>query len=86
MTASFESRREMLRQSVDELVGSAFFGQMLKVARNSVLKGEYGHGGRGEEVFGAQLDHELARQVARGTRHGLNEAIFDRYAPYLEKA
>src|SRR5690606_32188403 len=48
-TASTERRQAMLRQAVDEMVGVTFFGQMLKMARNSPLKGEIGHGGRGEE-------------------------------------
>ena len=53
-------------------------GEMLKIARGSALKGEFGHGGRGEEIFAAQLDQELARRAGRGARNSLSEAIYDR--------
>jgi hypothetical protein len=69
-------QQKQLREAVDEVVGITFYGQMFKMARNDPLKGQYGHGGRGEEVFGAQLDMELARLASRRTASGLNEAIF----------
>jgi len=72
-------REAMLRQAVDEMVGVTFFGPMLKMAHNSALKGKYGHGGRGEEMFQAQLDMELARRVGRGMKNGLSESIYQRY-------
>jgi len=73
-----EQRRAMLRQAVDEMVGVTFFGQMLKTARGSSLKGEFGHGGRGEDVFGAQLDQELARRAGQGMSNRLSDAIYER--------
>jgi len=68
----------ILRQRVDELVGQTFFGTLLRTMRSSCLKGPYGHGGRGEEVFGSQLDMLLAEQVGRSARSSLNEAIYRR--------
>jgi len=76
-------RRAMLRRTVDEFVGVTFFGEMLKIARNSSLKGELGHGGWGEEVFGGQLDLELARRAGRGMRNRLSNAIYNRFAGRL---
>ncbi len=76
--ASPQCRRAMLRQAVDEMVGVTFLGEMLKIARNSALKGELGHGGRGEEIFAGQLDLELARRAGQGTRNSLSEAIYNR--------
>ncbi len=73
-----ERRKVMLRQAADEMVGVTFFGEMLKMARNARIKGEFGHGGRGEEVFGAQLDQELARRAGQGMKNGLSEAIYRR--------
>ncbi len=70
------SRDEQLRRKIDEFIGVTFFGTLLKVMRDSRLKGEYGHGGRGEEIFRAQLDAELAQRAGRGLRSGLNEAIY----------
>lgn len=76
--ASLEKRKAMLRQAADEMVGVTFFGEMLKIARSAKLKGEIGHGGRGEEIFGAQLDQELARRAGGGLNNSLSEAIYNR--------
>ena len=78
--ASPDRQRAILRQAVGEMVGATFFGQMLKIARSSVIKGEFGHGGRGEEIFAAQLDQELARRAGQGTQGSLSEAIYNRLA------
>lgn len=71
-------KQAALRQAVGEMVGATFFGEMLKIARSSPLKSELGHGGRGEEVFGAQLDFEFARLAGQGMRGGLTDAICKR--------
>ena len=76
--ASPARHQAMLRQAVGELLGETFFGPMLKLARNSGLRSELGHGGRGEQIFAARLDQELARRAGLGTRDGLSEAIYDR--------
>lgn len=65
----------MLRQAAKEVVGSTFFAPMLKMARDNALKGKYGHGGRGEEIFGAQLDMELARRASHRLDGGLVDAV-----------
>ena len=77
--ASLGQRRQMLEQAVEEVVGSVFYTPMLKMARDNPLKGKYGHGGRGEEVFGAQLDMELARRASHRANGGLTEALLDRF-------
>jgi hypothetical protein len=81
--ASLPRRQQMLRASVQEMVGQTFFGQMLKIARNSPLNNKMFHGGRGEQVFGAQLDAEFAKQVGTGTKNSLADAIYDRLAKGL---
>ncbi len=78
-------QRERLRGAADELVGQVFFGQMLKMARNSPLKGEIGHGGRGEEIFGAQLDMELAKRVGKASGNEISDAIYEQYARFIEQ-
>jgi hypothetical protein len=67
--------QELLRKRVDELVGITFYGTLLKTMRTSVLKGSYGHGGRGEDVFGGQLDILLAQRAGHARRFQLNDAI-----------
>jgi len=78
--AGRERRLEMLRQASQEMVGATFFAPMLKMARESVLKGRYGHGGRGEEIFRAQLDDELARRASLAMDNSLSDAICRRLA------
>lgn len=79
LNAERMKRKAQLRTTVDEMVGVTFFGQMLKAAHNSKLKGKYGHGGRGEEVFQGQMDLELARSMGRGMKNELSDAIYSRY-------
>ena len=71
-----EQRKATLRQMCNEVVGVTFFQPMLKAAHNSVFKGKYGHGGRGEEIFQGQLDAQLASSMARGVRTSLGEAMY----------
>lgn len=73
--APLEHVRTRLRQATDQLVGSVFYGALLKNMRASGLRGEYGHGGRGEEVFAAQLDQILAEQAGRARGYDLSDAI-----------
>ncbi len=68
-----------LKQAADEIVGSVFYGTMLRQLRASEFKGKYGHGGRGEEVFQAQLDQILAKEMGRGKNANISEAIVKRY-------
>jgi hypothetical protein len=67
-----------LRDATDAVVGSVFFGTILKAMRNSKLKGEYGHGGRGEEVFGAQLHGVYAERMGGAMQGNLREALLNR--------
>ena len=69
-------RNKLMRQMVNEVVGSTFFEPMLKAAHNSAIKGKYGHGGRGEEIFQGQLDAQLARSMGRGIKTGLADALY----------
>jgi len=67
---------ERLRETSGKVVGSFFFGTLLKSMRESKLKGPFGHGGRGEEVFTGQLHGLLAERMGESLRHGPQEALF----------
>ena len=73
-----------LRKVTGEVVGSVFFGTLLKTMRESNLKGAYGHGGRGEEVFAAQLHGILAERMGGATERGLGDAIYRALEPQQE--
>lgn len=68
---------QRLRDATEQIVGRVFYGAMLKTLRESPMKGKYGHGGRVEEAFGAQLDAILAERMGKGTRRGLADTLFD---------
>jgi hypothetical protein len=80
------SVQRRLRSSAKELVGQVFYGTLLRQMRSSSLKGAYGHGGRGEEVFAAQLDEVIAARAGRARRNNLTDAIVERYASRAEAA
>jgi hypothetical protein len=79
-TADPATRRvDQLRDAAGQIVGSTFYGTLLRIQRESNLKGPYGHGGRGEEVFRAQLDQILAEQAGRARAFDLTDSIVARY-------
>lgn len=65
-----------LKSRINEFVGLVFYGQLLKAMQNSSLKGEIGHGGRGEEVFAGQLHLELAQRAGKASASPLTQAIY----------
>ena len=67
-----------LKARAREFVGLTFFAPLLKQASESVLKGKYGHGGRGEQIFRGQLNELLAMRIGRSGRLGLAESIAKR--------
>jgi Rod binding domain-containing protein len=67
-----------LREATGTVVGSVFFGTLLQQMRESKLKGPYGHGGRGEEIFASQLHGLLAERAGNTMQRGLAQAIYRR--------
>jgi len=67
-----------LRDAADQVVGSAFFGTMLRALRQSELKGPYGHGGRGEEIFSEQLHGIYADRLGASLKGGLQASVYHR--------
>lgn len=67
---------QRLRETSGKVVGSFFFGTLLKTMRESTLKGPFGHGGRGEEVFAGQLHGLLAERMGEAMNQGPQEALY----------
>ena len=62
--APAQSVHDKLDRAASEAVGQLLFAPMLAELRKSPLGKRFGHGGRGEEVFGQQLDERVADIVA----------------------
>lgn len=77
---SRQAKLAELRTASEQLVGITFLQTLLKTARNSSLKGEFGHGGRGEEMFAEQLDAVFAESTAASSRFALVDEIYNRMA------
>jgi len=76
--------QDRLRDAMDQVVGETFYGTLLRSLRSSSLRGPYGHGGRGEEVFQAQLDQIFATEAGRARSSSLSEAAVRRYMAQQE--
>ncbi len=79
-TASPAGQKQQLRQAAEQLVSEAFLKTLMSMHRDSSLKGKYGHGGRGEEVFGSQLDTILAEESSSAMRSTLTDAVMRQLA------
>lgn len=69
-----------LRDTVNKVVGTVFYEPLLRSTRNSSLRADIGHGGRGEEVFQGQLDQILAERVGLASGGSLSQSLVDRFA------
>jgi hypothetical protein len=76
--AGRQSRLGSLRQLAGKTVGSAFYGTVFQMIRKSPFKTEIGHGGRGEEVFAAQLHGLFAERMGEARGHNLGDVLYRR--------
>ena len=75
-TSKASSDDKKMRGAVEQFVGMAFYKTLFSQARNSSLKSDVFHGGRGEEVFGSRFDALLADKLAEADQPGLVDAIY----------
>jgi hypothetical protein len=80
---SADNPNDELRRHFTQFVGETFYGQMIKSMRSTVGKPAYFHGGRGEEVFRAQLDQTLAEHMTVATADRFADPMFHRQFPKL---
>lgn len=76
-TKASAKQDETLREVVGEFVGNVFYGTLLRQMEQSSIKGEYMHGGRGEEVFQTQLHMEYAKRLGRAPGDPIADRIYD---------
>jgi hypothetical protein len=67
-----------LREVAGKTVGSAFYGTIFQMMRESPFKSKFGNGGRGEEVFSAQLHGVLAERLGESKQSNLSEVLYRR--------
>ena len=75
-----DPRLSRLREVTGQVVGSVFYGTLLRTMRDSAIKGKYGHGGYGETVFQGQLDQVLAERAGSSRQNDLTGAMVKRLA------
>ena len=66
-----------LRETFNEFVGQTFFGQLLATMRKTVSQSEYFHGGRGEEIFQAQMDQILVERLSETSAKQIAGPMFE---------
>lgn len=66
-----------LRETFQQFVGQAFFGEMLSAMRKTQGETPYFNGGRGEEVFRQQLDQVLAEKMSRSTSDSFTGPMYE---------
>lgn len=82
--AHVQSELARLDDVIGKVIGSVFFGTLLRSMRQTEMKGAYGHGGRGEDVFSGQLHEIYAEQAGQSMRGGLKEALLGRFSRQQE--
>ncbi|QDV89047.1 hypothetical protein RAS2_01080 [Phycisphaerae bacterium RAS2] len=70
-----KSANEIGRERVGELVGSIFYGQLMRQMNQSSLRSDLFHGGRGEEAFQGQLVQHLGERIGRSKNEPVANAI-----------
>lgn len=74
------------RKTVGQFVGNAFYGTLLKQVQESKMKGAFGHGGRGEEVFNGQLSMEFAKRIGQSHNDPLSERLYQSISKHAGKS
>lgn len=75
------TQMDRLTEVGDELVASAFVLPLLEQVRDDPFKSDLFHGGRGEEIFGQQLDVIMAERITASSNFGVGAALVERFRP-----
>ncbi|MGE3180419.1 MAG: rod-binding protein [Phycisphaerae bacterium] len=73
--ADATTRPKSAREAATKMVSQLFFVPMLEAMRELPFGKEFGSGGRTEEIFGEQLDQQLADKIAKADRSGLVDLV-----------
>ncbi len=80
-----EEESQTIRTAAEQLVATTFINPMLAKMRDDPFKSDLFHGGRGEEVFGQQLDTMYSDRIVSSTDFAIVDAVYDRIASSAAK-
>ena len=83
--ASARNGVRRLEETIGRIVGRMFYGTLMQQMRDSTLKGSFGHGGRGEEIFAAQLHGLLAERMGVADRDAIGKVLISSLRPQQER-
>ncbi len=69
------------RQAAAQAVSQLFFAPLLAELRSAPFGRKFAHGGRGEDIFGEQLDQRLADHVSRASGNNLTALLTRKLTP-----
>ena len=72
-------RQLKTREAFQDFVAGTFYKQMLKSLRQTLGKPAYLHGGQAEESFQAQLDQQVAEDLASSRGGAFADDLFDAF-------
>ncbi len=75
-----EEESKTIRTAAEQLVATTFINPMLAKMRDDPFKSDLFHGGRGEEIFGQQLDTMYSDRIVSSTDFAIVDAVYDRIA------
>lgn len=70
------TREQEAHLVAEQLVASTLVLPILSQARNDPFKSDMFHGGKGEEMFGSQLDTILAERITSSSRMPIVDAVY----------
>lgn len=79
-----DKARRQAREASEQLVASTLLLPLLQQMRNDPFKTDMFHGGSAEDIFGAQLDTQLADRMAASMRLPVVEQVYERITRQME--
>jgi len=80
-----QQSEDELRAAFQKFVAGTFYKQMLKSLRKMHDKPAYFHGGQAEEIFRAQMDQQVAENLAERQGDGLSTAMYEAFAQRIRQ-
>lgn len=76
-TTKSATGEDPLRDTFRQFVGESFFTQLISSMRKTVHEPAYFHGGQAEKTFQAQLDQQMAQDLAKNSADKFADPMFE---------